>query len=59
MISSCKKASVLMSGAHDRRLTLVERLQLRAHTAICEHCRRAERQLAFLRDAMQLYRDRD
>lgn len=59
MISSCKKASMLMSGAHDRRLTLLERLQLRAHTAICKRCRRVEQQLDFLREALRRFRDRD
>ena len=59
MMSSCKKASVLMSGAHDRPLTFVERLRLRTHLAVCERCRRVERQLDFLREALRRYRERD
>jgi hypothetical protein len=48
---SCKDASTLMSQALDRRLSLWEKTSLRLHLAICEGCRRCERQLAFLRAA--------
>jgi predicted anti-sigma-YlaC factor YlaD len=48
---SCKEAGMLLSQALDRRLSLRERLALRLHLAICEGCRRFERQMAFLRTA--------
>jgi hypothetical protein len=48
---SCKDASMLMSQALDRRLSLQERISLRLHLAICEGCRRFERQMVFLRAA--------
>jgi hypothetical protein len=48
---SCKEAGILMSQALDRRLSFRERFSLRLHLAICEGCRRFERQMAFLRTA--------
>jgi hypothetical protein len=56
---SCKEASALMSQALDRRLSLRERLSLRLHLAICEGCRRFERQMAFLRSACRRFGDGD
>jgi hypothetical protein len=55
-MASCKEASLLLSEAEDRRLTLVERLRLRAHLALCDACTRFAAQIAFLRRAMQSYR---
>jgi hypothetical protein len=48
---SCKDASLLMSQALDRRLSLPERISLRLHLVLCEGCRRFERQMLFLRAA--------
>jgi predicted anti-sigma-YlaC factor YlaD len=56
---TCKEASVLLSQALDRRLSFWERLTLRLHLAICEGCRRFDRQMAFLRDACRRYSDGD
>lgn len=50
---------MLLSQAQDRRLGLIERLRLRAHLAICERCRRVNRQFDFLRAAVRRYRDGD
>ncbi len=49
---SCKEATRLASLQMERKLSLVERLQFRLHLAICVGCRRAERQFAFMRQAM-------
>jgi hypothetical protein len=49
---SCKEATRLASLQMERQLTLGERLQFRLHLAICVGCRRAERQFAFMRQAM-------
>lgn len=57
MIYSCKQTSMLLSQAQDRPLNFADRLRLRAHLAICQRCRRVSRQLAFLRVAVQRYRD--
>jgi hypothetical protein len=56
---SCKEASALMSQTLDRRLSLWERLSLRLHLAICDGCRRCERQMAFLRSACRRYSSGD
>ncbi len=50
---SCKEATQLVSQGLDRRLSLVERLMLRLHLAICEGCTNFSRQMAILRKAMQ------
>jgi len=49
---SCKEATRLASLQMERTLTLGERLQFRLHLAICVGCRRAEKQFAFMRQAM-------
>jgi hypothetical protein len=53
---SCREASLLLSQAQDRALTLAERAKLRLHLAVCEACSRYARQIAFLREAMRRYR---
>ena len=52
MILSCKEVTRLVSQGLDRDLGAGERLQLRLHFLVCRGCRNAERQLAFLREAM-------
>ena len=49
---SCKEATRLASLQMERQLTLRERLQFRLHLAICVGCRRAEKQFAFMRQAI-------
>ncbi len=46
----CEEASRLASDALDRKLSLSERLALRAHTYICRSCRRVHAQLQMLRE---------
>jgi hypothetical protein len=58
-VISCKRASLLLSQAQDRRLSLVERLALGLHLAACEACTRFSRQIAFLRTAMRQYANDD
>jgi hypothetical protein len=41
----------------DRPLTPVERWKLKLHLSACDACRRFERQLVLLRDAMRRYRE--
>jgi len=55
-IISCKDASRLMSQREDGRLSAWQRLVLRLHLSVCAACSRFERQMAFLRTAMQRYR---
>lgn len=59
IFSSCKDVSHLVSQGLDRRLGAGERLRLRLHLAICEGCRNLERQMDFLRKAIQRLASRD
>ena len=55
-IISCKDASRLVSQLEDAPLSGWQRLVLRLHLSVCAACARFERQMAFLRNAMQRYR---
>ncbi len=50
---TCKEATSLASQGLDRRLGVLERLNLRLHLAVCDGCSRVARQFAFMRKAMQ------
>jgi hypothetical protein len=54
-IISCKDASHLVSLKEDARLTFWQRVTLRLHLSVCAACTRFERQIRFLRTAMQRY----
>jgi len=51
---TCKDASRLISERQDRPLGFRERLSLRMHLWMCVSCRRFERQLALMRQALRL-----
>lgn len=46
---SCRQATELMSQGLDRPLSMVERVALSLHKAICAGCRAVDRQMAALR----------
>ena len=50
---NCKEVSVLLSQTEDRRISLLERLRLRAHLKVCVGCMNFQRQLNFLRKAIR------
>ena len=50
---SCKETTRLLSQGLDRELAFGERAALRVHFAICLGCRRAGRQMDFLRSAVR------
>jgi len=50
---SCKETTRLVSQGLDRELALGERVALRVHLVICLGCRRAGRQMEFLRRAVR------
>ena len=52
-IISCRESTRLASQGLDRDLAFGERVALRVHLAICLGCRRAGRQMAFLRKAVR------
>ncbi len=53
---SCKDASRLLSQLQDGEISWFDRVKLRLHLTACEACRRFERQLGFLREAMRRYK---
>ena len=53
MMLSCKETTRLASQGLDRELAFGERVALRLHLAICIGCRRAGRQMRFLRKAVR------
>lgn len=52
-ILSCRETTRLVSQGLDRELAFGERVALRVHLVICLGCRRAGRQMAFLRKAVR------
>jgi hypothetical protein len=52
-VLTCTEVTRLVSQGLDRELAFGERMSLRVHFAICKGCRNVNRQLAFLRRAMQ------
>ncbi len=56
-ILDCKDAAQLISRELDGPLPPGRRLRLRLHLLWCDACRRFERQAAFLRTALQRYRE--
>lgn len=53
MMLSCKETTRLVSQGLDRELAFGERVALRLHLAICIGCRRAGRQMRYLRQAVR------
>ena len=53
MMFSCKEATMQVCGLMDRRLTLVQRMALRVHLAMCRFCRRYHRQMKCLREIVR------
>lgn len=55
---NCKQATHLMSQSQDRELSLPERIRLRLHLLICSGCLNYNKQMSFMRKAMQKLRER-
>jgi hypothetical protein len=53
---TCKDASRLLSQLQERGPTGLERVRLRWHLAACDACTRFDKQIEFLRAAMQRYK---
>lgn len=56
---NCKDATRMMSEAHDRPLSMSERVSLELHLAMCKGCRNFKQQMNFLREACRRYLDRE
>lgn len=54
---NCRQATRLCSEQRDRPLSLGERIALRLHTLICEHCASFHKQLDFLGEATRRFRE--
>lgn len=52
---NCWKATGLASQAMDRKLTMMERLKLNAHIAMCSGCRNFTSQVRDLRQMSRFY----
>jgi hypothetical protein len=50
---SCRETTRLVSQGLDRELAFGERVALRVHFAYCLGCRRASRQMKFLRQSVR------
>ena len=50
---TCKDTSRLISEAQERKLTFIEKVNLRIHILACASCRRFEQQIGFLRNALK------
>ena len=48
---NCKDVTHLLSEGQDRKLSLIERLRLKIHLAVCDGCTQYGRQLQFIRQA--------
>lgn len=51
---TCKDATRLVSESQERNLGFRERWALRVHLWMCDNCRRFERQIRLLRQAMRI-----
>jgi predicted anti-sigma-YlaC factor YlaD len=54
---SCTEAARLISESQDAPLSLTDRVGLRLHLAICQHCRRYQRQIHLMRQVFSQYSD--
>jgi hypothetical protein len=54
---TCKEVAALLVAREDRPLPAVERVALRLHLAACRACPKFERQVLFMRSAMQRWRN--
>ncbi|MCK4709036.1 MAG: zf-HC2 domain-containing protein [Gammaproteobacteria bacterium] len=55
---NCKHATQLMSQSQDQKLTLKERTFLKLHLLMCSGCSNYKKQISFIHNAMQQFRDR-
>lgn len=53
---NCKNATKLMSQKQDRSISLKERFSLNFHMMMCSGCRNYNKQMDFIRKAMQQFR---
>lgn len=54
---SCRESARLLSVRLDRKLTFREQIALRMHLTICLACRRFDRHMRILKDAMKNWRE--
>jgi len=49
----CRENTILVTKSLDQKLTLVERLEMKMHLAMCDVCKRYAKQLHWLDDAFR------
>lgn len=52
---TCREIHQLVSEGMDRPLTLIEKVRMRLHLAVCEGCTRFTKQMALIRRAMRQF----
>ncbi|EGV35434.1 zf-HC2 domain-containing protein [Neisseria weaveri] len=55
----CKDACRLVSESQDRPLTKREKIALRLHLLICRYCKNYEKQLNFIREQTEKWRNQN
>lgn len=53
LMLSCRVATALMEKRHREKISLVERIQLSVHVALCSACRNYQKQSVFLEKLMK------
>ncbi len=53
VILSCKRATFYIEKSHAKRLSFIERVQLRMHLAICDKCAEYKKQSALIEAALK------
>ncbi len=54
-MKTCREVHRLVAAGYDRELGWGERVQIRLHLAICDACRRFDRQMRLLHAAMRRF----
>ena len=57
LMRTCKEVTALVVAREDRELTVLDRLRLRVHMAMCKACPIFERQMFTMRHAMKRWRN--
>ncbi|WP_291991579.1 zf-HC2 domain-containing protein [Candidatus Accumulibacter sp. ACC003] len=52
---TCREVTQLLSQAHDRPLSVLERLRLQLHLAFCKGCANFKKQMQYLHAACRLF----
>ena len=57
MMISCEKATFLISKSEEEKLSCKEKYQLRVHLMGCKFCRRYKKEIQYLSNALDKFKD--